>query len=107
MKIALSLIRLQSYVRNQVVLVLQVLLNCLHPVQNKISGPLGLPVGTNIHVNVLVEAVLGPVVDSSEDEFGRLRFRPPHLAHRLLDGGKWNGFGKSSAGEEFDERHDC
>lgn len=99
MKVALSLVRFQPHVRDEVVIGLQMALDRPHPVQDKVPGPLGLPVRSNVDVYVLVEAVLGPVIDAGQDELGRLRLGAPHVAHHRLHGCQRYWLGQGCAGK--------
>ena len=86
MEISLPLVRLQSHICDKIVVILQILLNGLHTIQNEIPSSLRLPVRTNIQINVLIVAVLGPVINASQYELCRLWLCAPHRAHHCLHG---------------------
>lgn len=84
MEISFPFVCLQPNICDEIMLILQILLNRLHPIQNEIPSSFSLSISTNVHINILVETVLGPVINASEYELCRLWLGPPHFTHHRL-----------------------
>ena len=66
---------------------------------------LALTISTNVHVDVLLKALVRPVFHSLQNELGRVGLSPPNVAELGLNGGQGDRFGQRVAGKDLDKRH--
>lgn len=104
MKILFTIISFQPNIRNKPLLAKSTL-NLLHAIQHHFSGPLSLSIGSNINVHIFLEALVGPVVHPSQDQFCCVRFRVPDRTEFRLERGEIDWLGQSMTSKEFDKRH--
>lgn len=92
MKVFLSVVALEPDVGDQS-LVEEGSLYVFHPLQNKVSGALFLPVRANVYVHILIERLRRPIIYAAEQDLGRLRLGPPYPTHGGLHGTEGDGLG--------------
>ena len=104
MEVRVPDVRLEAHVRDQP-LGAECFLDLAAALEDDVARPIGRGLGSDAHVDVLVELVARPVVDARKQELGRLGFHAPDLAELGLEARQRDGLGEGLVREEADERH--
>ena len=104
MEVRVPDVRLEAHVRDEA-LGAECFLDLAAALEDHFSRALGRGLGSDAHVDVLVELVARPVVDAREQELGRLGFHAPDLAEPGLQFRQRDGLRQGLVREEADERH--